>query len=358
MPIEDQLYLIKRKIDRELAIFFDLKIKEIKNNQKPKELLEMVENLKRFTLGFGKRIRPILFYYGYLIGGGKNKKEALKASISMELVHSYLLIHDDIIDQDNFRHNDFSMHYKYERKYKDKFKNRDLKHFGNSMAIIIGDLTSTFGYEVLTNSGFSTDLKIKAVNKLNQIILNTTAIGEALDVILGMRSSFDVNEILKMQEYKTAKYTIEGPMHLGAILAGANDKLLKSLSNFAIPLGIAFQIQDDIMGVFGDREKIGKPVGADIREGKKTLLVSRAIEKSNNKQRNMICSILGNKKTNSADVEKIKKIIIETGALQDSQEKAAKLVKLSKKHLDRIKIPKKDKNFLSDLADFIIGRKR
>lgn len=348
---------MKRKIDRELAVFFNLKIREIRNNQKPKELLKMVENLKGFTLGFGKRIRPILFYYGYLIGGGKNKKEALKAAISVELIHSYLLIHDDIIDKDNFRHNNFSMHYGYERKGKEWFKGEESKHFGVSMGIIAGDLASTLGYAALSDSEFPSDLKIKAISGLNKIVANTIT-GEALDVVLGANPDFNAAEIVKMQEYKTAKYTIEGPLHLGAILAGADENFLNSLSNFAIPLGIAFQIQDDIMGVFGDREKIGKPVGADIREGKKTLLVSRAIEKSNNKQRNTICSILGNKKTNSANVEKIKKIIIETGALQDSQEKAAKLVKLSKKHLDRIKIPKKDKNFLSDLADFIIGRKR
>lgn len=347
---------MKKKIDRELAVFFDLKIKETKDNQKPKELLEMVENLKGFTLGFGKRIRPILFYYGYLIGGGENKKEALKAAISVELIHSYLLVHDDIIDGDNFRHNDFSMHHRYERKIKELFKSRKSKHFGISMGIITGDLASTFGYEALTDSRFPSDLKIKAISRLNKIIANTIT-GEALDVVLGANLDFDTAEIMKMQEYKTAKYTIEGPMHLGAILAGSSDKLLKSLSSFAIPLGVAFQIQDDIMGIFGDREKIGKPVGADIREGKKTLLISHAIEKSNSKQRNAIHFILGNKKTNSADVEKIKKIIIETGALQDSQEKAANLVKLSKKYLDKIKISKKNKNFLSDLADFIISRK-
>lgn len=357
MPIKDQLCLMKKKIDRELAIFFDLKIKEIKNNQKPKELLEMVENLKGFMLGFGKRIRPILFYYGYLIGGGKNKKEAIKASISMEFIHSYLLIHDDIIDQDDFRHNDFSMHYKYERKAKKLFKNKESKHFGISMGIIAGDLASTLGYAALSDSGLPSDLKIKAIGRLNKIIANTIT-GEALDVILVANLDFNSAEIMKMQEYKTAKYTTEGPLHLGAILAGANDKLLKSLSNFAIPLGIAFQMQDDIMGVFGDREKIGKPVGADIREGKKTLLISRAIEKSNSRQRDAIHSILGNKKINSADVEKIRKIIVKTGALQDSQEKAKKLVKLSKKYLNKIKIPKKDKIFLSDLADFIISRKR
>src|SRR4030042_6057598 len=102
-------------------------------------------------------------------------------------------------------------------------------------------------------------------------------------------------EVLKMYEYKTAKYTIEGPLHLGAILAGADDKLLKTFSAYAIPVGIAFQIQDDILGLFGDEKKLGKPVGSDIRQGKFTILAAKAVEKASGKQKKIIKNILGKK---------------------------------------------------------------
>ncbi|MCK5466267.1 polyprenyl synthetase family protein [Candidatus Parcubacteria bacterium] len=351
MPTEDHFTDLKNKIDEELNLFFDNKIKQIKNQEKPDELLEMTESLRDFILRSGKRIRPILFYRGYIIAGGKDKERILKAAISVELIHSFLLIHDDIIDQDNFRHGNLSMHCRY----KEKYKNKSSKHFEISMAIIVGDLAHNFGYEVLSKLDFLLDLKIKAIDKMNQIVSNTIA-GEATDVMLSVNSDFDINKIIEMQKYKTAQYTIEGPLHLGAILAGADEKFLKLLSEFSIPLGIAFQIQDDIIGIFGDEKKTGKPVGSDIKEGKKTLLIAKALEVANKKQKDIILTASGNKKLNLDDIENVKKIIKETGSLEYSKAQTEKLIKLSKKHLKKIKASSKCKEFLSNLADFIIKR--
>jgi geranylgeranyl diphosphate synthase type I len=356
MPIENELLKLKSEVDKELEVFFSYKIRQIEDQKKPEELLEAAKNLKSFVLNSGKRIRPILFYYGYLVAGGKDIEKILKTAIAVEFIHSYLLIHDDIIDQDDFRHGGLSMHCKYKEKYKDEFKNKDLKHFGTSMAIIVGDLTSVFGYEILTNSDFPLDLKVKAISKLNSIVSNTLT-GEAMDVVLGMNASFSKSEIIEMQKYKTAKYTIEGPLHLGAILAGAGEKLLESLSRFAIPLGIAFQIQDDIIGIFGDEKKIGKPMGSDIIEGKKTLLIAEALERADDEQKEIIYSSLGNRSISLDDVEKVRNIIKETGSLDYSRKKAEELVKLSKKRLEEIEISdSNNKRFLSDLADFVVRR--
>ena len=355
MLTEDRLADLKNKVDEELKLFFNNKIKQIKDQKKPDELLEMVENLRDFILRSGKRIRPILFYYGYLIAGGKDKKEVLKTAISIELIHSYLLIHDDIIDRDNFRHGGLSMHYKYKKKFADEFKEKDLKHFGIAMAIMAGDLASAYGYEVLTNANLSLNLKIKATNKLNEVLLNTVA-GESIDVILSMNTEFGTDKIIEMQKYKTAKYTIEGPLHLGAVLAGADDEFLKSLSKFAIPLGVVFQIQDDIIGIFGDEKKIGKSVGSDIKEGKKTLLIAKALEVVNEKQKNIILSALGNEKISLGEIENVREIIRETKSLEYSEIQMEKLIEFSKKHLEEIKVSNECKAFLSGLADFTIKR--
>jgi geranylgeranyl diphosphate synthase type I len=351
MLTEDALVDLKSKIDKEIELFFDCKIKQVKDQKKPDELLEMVENLRDFVLRSGKRIRPILFYCGYVIAGGKDKEKILRAASSIELIHSFLLIHDDIIDQDDFRHGGLSMHCEYRK----KCKNEDSKHFEISMAIIVGDLAYSFGCEVLSELDLSPDLKIKAINKINQIISNTAA-GEAADVVLSVNSDFGVDKIIEMQKYKTAKYTIEGPLHLGAVLAGADNEFLKSLSRFAIPLGVAFQIQDDIIGIFGDEKKIGKPVGSDIIEGKKTLLVAKALEVANEKQKNIILSALGNKEINFDDIEDVRKIIKETKSLEYSKIQTEKLIEFSKKHLEEIKASNECKEFLSSLADFIVKR--
>jgi geranylgeranyl diphosphate synthase type I len=351
MLIEDRLADLKNRADEELKLFFDNKIKQIKDQEKPEELLEMTENLRDFTLRSGKRIRPILFYCGYVIAGGKDKEKILKAAISIEFIHSFLLIHDDIIDQDNFRRGGLSMHHSYRKKY----KNKDSKHFGISMAIIVGDISYGFGYEILSELDFSSDLKMKAINKMNQIVLNTVA-GEAMDVVLSANPNFDDSKIIEMQKYKTAKYTIEGPLHLGAVLAGADDEFLGSISKFAIPLGVAFQIQDDIIGIFGDEKKIGKPVGSDIKEGKKTLLISKAMKAANEKQKNIILSVLGNENINLSEIENVRKIIRETGSLEYSKIQSEKLIEFSKKRLEEIKVPDECKKFLNDLADFIVKR--
>ncbi len=224
------------------------------------------------------------------------------------------------------------------------------------MAIMIGDLASAFGYEILANSDFPPELKIKAIQKLNQIISNTTA-GEAMDVVLGMDLKMSAARIFEMQKYKTAMYTMEGPLHLGAILAGADEKFLRSLSKFAVPLGIAYQIQDDIIGVFGNEKEIGKPVGSDIREGKKTLLISDALKRANEKQKKTLNSILGNRKIGIGDIDKARKIIADTGSLELSNKKAEKLIKLSKKYIEKIEDNGEEKVFLKELANFVVKRR-
>jgi len=384
MLFKNQLSNLKKEIDRELKEFFDFKIREIKKRRKPSLSIEMAENIRGFTLSSGKRIRPILFYYGYLLAGGEDKKRILKAAISIELIHTYLLIHDDIIDRDDFRHHRSSMHCYY-KKYLESadhsflavprpvgesgkptpnpsqegnnFKEgNNAEHFGVSMAIIVGDLASVFGYGILNKADFPDSLKAKAIGRLNQILVNTLT-GEAKDVFLGTFGDFNSAKILRMQGYKTAKYTVEGPLHLGAVLAGADDNFLKSLTDFAIPLGIAYQIKDDIIGVFGDEEKIGKPVGADIKEGKATLLIAKALESANGNQRKIINFALGNKKLKLEKLKEVRKIISETGSLEYSQNQASKFTELARVNLEKIKTPdEKSKRFLRELTDFMAGR--
>ncbi len=358
MSFDDRLLKLKKEINKELKDFFDSKIERTREREKPALMKEMTESIRDFTLSSGKRIRPILFYCGYLLAGGRDKENILKAAISIELIHSYLLIHDDIIDRDNLRRHQPSMHYCYEKKYRNKFEgeNEEAKHFGISLAIITGDLASVFGYEILNKADFSDNLKIKAINKLNQIIVNTIT-GEAKDIFLGTFSDFNPDKILEMQGYKTAKYTIEGPFHLGAILAEADDEFLESLTNFAIPLGIAYQIKDDIIGVFGDKKRTGKPVGADVREGKATLLIAKTLERANNNQKKIISSALGNKELKSYGVKEVRKIIKETGSLEYSQNQIREFSELARKNLEKIKTSDEEsKRFLRELVNFVAGR--
>jgi len=223
------------------------------------------------------------------------------------------------------------------------------------MAIIIGDMINALGGKILFESQFKAENILKALSKLQDIISYTVA-GEAQDICIEYRGKATEAEVLRMYEHKTAKYSIEGPLQLGAILAGGSEEIFSGFSKYAIPLGIAFQIQDDILGIFGSEEKLGKTIGADIIEGKQTLLAVKAKEKANQAQLKTLNSLLGKKDLTRAEVKKFQNIIKETGALNYADNLAKDLILKSKKELQNLQINQEAKNFLLEIADFMIER--
>lgn len=354
MEIQKTLVYLQKEINKRLEDFFKNKIKEAKNFSLP--VRKMLEVIQDFVLAEGKRIRPILVYYGYLAGGGKNKEAILDATIFMELIHDFLLIHDDIIDQDEFRRGGLTLHQRYHFAYQ-KIGEKRATHLGICAGILAGDLLVSFGYEILASARFPERLKNKALDRLSRM-LNDVIFGQTLDVFLGVDHQVWKKDIFKILEYKTARYTVEGPLQIGAILAGDNDETLKTLSRYAIPLGIAFQLQDDILGMFGDEYQTGKPVGSDLKEGKQTFLIWEARRKASPEQRKIINQALGDTQLTSRRLERIREIIIETEALKYSQELAEKLVNQAKAMIEKAKFPDEVKQFLSGIADYIIRREK
>lgn len=359
MFIEQELKKFKVVFDKEMEKFLDLKIVQAKKISPWAE--EMVQNLKNYALSAGKRIRPALMYYAYLALGGKSagwrKKESLRLVMASEFIHTFLIIHDDVMDRDNLRRGIPSVHCIYKKLAEKNHYPVNASHYGNSQAISIGDMCFSFVGEIIAQSKLDRGSKDKLLKKISDIVFNT-AIGQFHDVFAAAaKNGINAKHALTILEYKTARYTVEGPLHLGAIMAGASDKVLKSLSEFAIPLGIAFQIQDDILGVFGSSEETGKPVGADIREGKKTLLIVKTLELGSAKQKKELCSVLGNRQAGIEQIERARKIIINTGSLEYSKKLAEKLVNDSRLALERSKLNKESKEFFSAVAGFMIKRK-
>jgi geranylgeranyl diphosphate synthase type I len=235
------------------------------------------------------------------------------------------------------------------------FPDKDPRHFGISMALIVGDMIAALGNQIIFNSGFNEKLIIKALFNL-QSIISYTVIGEVKDFYIEYKGKATEKDVLDMYEYKTAKYTIEGPLHLGAVLGGSDSKLNKEIIGYSIPTGIAFQIQDDILGIFGNGKKLGKEVGSDIKEGKMTLLVVKAREKASKEQRKMLDGILGKENLTSGDIKTFRDIIRETGALAYAESLAYNCVKEGKKKLDKMNIKKEAKDFLLGMSDYMINR--
>jgi geranylgeranyl diphosphate synthase type I len=325
MKIEGAVGDFKRKVDEELAAFLDSKVEEGRKNGMTVEYFEVVGNIRDYILRGGKRLRPLLFYYGYILSGGREETEAIRVSIALEFLHAYFIIHDDIIDQDLMRHGGLSMHAQYEKVYGKKYPGKDIGHFGEAVAIIAGDIVSAWSYELLAHSDFSDKDKVRALGKLASVDQETST-GQLLDEFLEMGSVFNEDMIYNVQNLKTARYTVRGPLQLGAIMAGAGDRELDFIDRFAVPLGIAYQLRDDILGVFGEQDNTGKPVGADIREGKKTLLISYALDHAAPDDRAFVLHALGSDGVTAAELSRVREIIKDSGALQYSEDKIDELM--------------------------------
>lgn len=355
MDIQAVLKEYKGKFDIELALYFDRVIAEVR--EKDLFVAEALEYIKTFSLSGGKRLRSTLMYYGYLAAGGKEHNKMIKAALSVELIHIFLLIHDDIIDRDELRHGVETAHVHYGKIGSSLFSKLQGDHFGNSMAIIMGDMVHALGNQVLFESTFDPALVLKALTKLQSIVA-LTVIGQTKDVYIEYAKEATEEEVLRMYEYKTARYTVEGPLHLGAILGGGDKELLDALSRYAVPLGIAFQIQDDILGIFGSEEKLGKPVGSDIQEGKWTILVSYSMKMLRGTDAEEFSDLLrkGDVLTEK-DTERFQELVRQSGALEYAQSLAARYISEGRKAvLELESIDAVAKEFLISVADFMTNR--
>lgn len=355
MDIQAVLKGHKTKFDVELAAYFDRVIAEVR--EKDMFVAEALEYIKTFSLSGGKRLRSTLMYYGYLAAGGQEREKMIKAALSVELIHIFLLIHDDIIDRDELRHGVETAHVHYGKVGKKLFPQFEGDHFGNSIALIMGDMLHALGNQVLFESEFDASLIVKTLSKL-QSIVTLTVIGQTKDVYIEYAKEATEEEIMRMYEYKTARYTVEGPLHLGAILGGGSDELLAGLSRYAIPLGIAFQIQDDILGIFGTEEKLGKPIGSDIQEGKWTILVSYAMNHLESSEKQEFARLLrkGADLTDD-DTVRFREMVRRSGALQYAQDLAKQYISEGRKAVLELKgMDVEAKEFLISVADFMTQR--
>ncbi|MEI7425577.1 MAG: polyprenyl synthetase family protein [Candidatus Moraniibacteriota bacterium] len=353
----EMLQAYKKRLDPFLKEYFLAKTMQAKKLDPL--AVRTIKLIERFVLAGGKRIRPALVYYGYLASGGKEEEKIIKASMAIELIHAFLLIHDDIIDRDVTRHGIETMHETYKAWGKKiNLVESEATHFGNSMAITAGDYAHAMANEIIYAIEFEPKIILDALKKM-QVIVAHTIPGEMLDVLMGARGFATEKEITRMHEGKTARYTFEGPLHLGAVLAGQkeNTKLFEALSAYSLPVGKAFQIQDDILGIFGNKEKLGKSVGADIIEGKQTLLILKALKNGDKKQIAIIKKIFGKKNLTEQEVEIFREIVRETGSLEYSQKLAEKLVKESLSAIKKIDFKNAEaKIFLEGIAEYIIKR--
>lgn len=333
----------KIKIDRLLVERLELeKRRAMKVSSGNTKILDFIID---FCTRGGKRMRPILFIKGYESVGGKDIEEITRTSICIELLEAYLLIHDDIIDCDSMRRGGPSFHEMAKEWAKEV-------HFGLSSAIVAGDMLGSLATKVIMESNFSESLKLSALHEFIEAELNCFH-GELYDVIIE-REDVSEQEYIRMVDLKTASYTTKAPLVMGAILGNGNTEQIEVLREYGKFLGRAFQITDDILGTFGDKNATGKPVASDIKQGKKTILLLYALRNATPKHIDFLHNSIGNKNLTHHQIEEVRKIFIRTGALEYAKACAAKYAKEATSVLASSNLKKTE--FLTQLTNFIVDR--
>ena len=347
------LQAVKKNVERRLEAYLGDKMAEA--DRISSGAAELTRVLKEFTLRGGKRLRAAMVYYGYRAFSDREIEEVWNVAMSVELVQSFLLIHDDVIDEDDTRRGGWTVHRHYSDLHRERYHRRDPAHFGESMAILCGDMALALANEILAGGVLDAPIRRAMQKRMNRMVSHAIY-GECMDVLAEVETGVSEQDILMIGMLKTASYTVEGPLHMGALLGGADRGDLERLSRYAIPLGKAFQLRDDILGLFGDAERLGKPVGSDIREGKKTTLMLKTLEKAKPAQQQFLKRMLGNRGVTEGDVEEVRRLVVETGALDASREMARKLVEESRKALEGCRWRAEGVGFLKGAVEFMVER--
>lgn len=304
----------QKLIDKILIDFFDVSIKQAQSIDQYYGTLW--EKLRLLHTSGGKRLRPKLVMMAYQAFGGKNENLVAPIAAAQELLHFSMLIHDDIIDRDTTRYGVDNMTGIYEKIYQPFVADTiDRTHYANGSALIAGDLMIAGAYKLIFDSKVSDSHKITSLKIMYDGTFDVAG-GQLLDTESSLRPAGSINPI-EIAEYKTASYSFLGPLLTGAVLAGADDLKLATIRTFAVNLGIAYQLTDDLLGVFGDEAKTGKSNSGDIREGKQTYLVQATVERLTATQTSLFKQFFGKHDLSADEVDTTKQLIVESGALDD-----------------------------------------
>jgi geranylgeranyl diphosphate synthase, type I len=309
-------------------------------------LVPVAEAVEDFILGGGKRLRPAFAYWGYRGAGGTDRPELVATVAALEFVQASALIHDDVMDDSDTRRGQPAVHRRFATLHRLGGWSGDPDAFGQAAAILLGDLTLIWSDELLHTGGLDPAALARARPVFDEMRTEVTA-GQYLDVLGQATRDTSVGWAELVARYKSAKYTIERPLLFGAALAGAPAGTVRAYSGYGLPLGEAFQLRDDLLGVYGDPARTGKPAGDDLREGKRTYLVAAALEAAGPATRARIESGLGRP---DADVDALRDAITATGARERTERRIAELTGAALAALDTVALPEEPRTVLTELA--------
>jgi len=318
----------------------------------------MVDAIADLVRG-GKRLRPAFCYWGWRGAGGPDGEAIVVAAAALEFFQAAALIHDDVMDDSDTRRGMPAVHRRFATLHRGSGWTGDGERFGLAGAVLAGDLCLVWSDQLFTASGLD-DATLRLGRGVFDRMRTELMGGQYLDMleqaVAAQRVGGAVERARRVIRYKSAKYTIEHPLLIGGSLAGADAALLATYSAYGLPLGEAFQLRDDVLGVFGDPAQTGKPAGDDLREGKRTVLVAKALETATPVQAQEVRRLLGDPGLDAAGVETLRTIIVETGALDAVEQLVDELVGRSRAALAAAAVDEPARSVLHGLIDAATAR--
>jgi geranylgeranyl diphosphate synthase type I len=299
----------RERLDRELEAWLERKRRLAAEAGSP-EMLELIDGVGQLAVHGGKRLRPALVYHACRACGGPMDQEVLPLALATELLHTYLLIHDDIMDHAEIRRGQPAAHVRFRNAHRASGYHGDALDFGRSVAILLGDLAHTWAVELAAGASAKRPEVGRCFSAMSEEVIG----GQYLELLVAQRRSAPETELTRVLRLKSGRYTAERPVQLGALLAGAPAAVVEELSRYGSAVGEAFQLQDDLLGMFGNAATVGKPVGDDLREGKFTFLIHHALAAATPEQREALEIALGDPEVSAGDVARVQRILEETGA--------------------------------------------
>jgi len=343
----------KHKINAVIATLCENKLESITNSF----LKDYYSELRDYFLSGGKRIRPLLCIATYNAFRNKKDEKIIFPSVGTEFLHNASLIHDDIIDKDDFRRGKPAFHFRF-RNYHEKYNLKKMiaSDFGNSIGIIGGDSAFISGLEAYFSNDFETNLNLKAI-KLYEQAFTEVINGVLIETDMVNQKTVSMEDYINMVSLKTGAL-IEKSILIGANYSKADEKFNKLLSTYGVNLGIIFQIIDDILGTFGDEKITGKPTDGDIREGKHTCLLIEALNKSKDKDKNRIIELIEKSEMDENDVKEVRELFHNADSINSCKEIANFYYQEAQTAIDKLKpiINESESEFYINLLDFVLNR--
>jgi geranylgeranyl diphosphate synthase type I len=345
---------IAREVDAELARFVSAEHTAMARLDADVEPL--FAEVERVIAAGGKRLRPLFCCLGHLAAGAEVGEEAIRAAAALELLHTFAIVHDDVMDRSRSRRGAPSSWVHLAEGHRARGFVGDAAGYGDAAAILAGDMALVLADRALLESGFPLERLMPALRRYDRMRVEVVA-GQFLDVRAAHRGSADEAQARRIAVLKSGGYTVEAPLQIGAILGGASGPLLGALSRYGVRLGEAFQLRDDVLGTFGDPEVTGKDRVSDLREGKRTVMLAKAVEAAAPADREFLETRIGRPGLSDGELERARGLLESTGAVDATVALVAELVSEAKRELAAAPLPEDASSLLAAMADVVAVRR-